>query len=197
MNAVRSIVHLDMDAFYASLVEALGRSFLEGKAGRSSEGRRKGVVVSAASYEARAFGVHSALPMATAMRLCPKGVFLPVRMKRYQEISEQGIRYLPPVHSVRRTAVHRRGVSGRDGVRDTVRGRPVEIARKIKRSVLDETGLTVSAGVAPNKFLAKIASDLDKPDGLTVVKPGRGAGFFAPPAHLEALGRGQGDPKGP
>ena len=177
MNAVRSIVHLDMDAFYAA-VEALDDPSLKGKPVVVGGSKERGVV-SAASYEARAFGVHSALPMATAMRLCPKGVFLPVRMKRYQEISEQVFdifhRFTPYVEplSIDEAFLDVTGSA-------TLFGSPVEIARKIKRSVLDETGLTVSAGVAPNKFLAKIASDLDKPDGLTVVKPGEEQAFLHP-----------------
>ena len=176
-RSTRSIIHLDMDAFYAS-VEMLDDPSLKGKPVIVGGSKERGVV-SAASYEARAFGVHSALPMATAMRLCPKGVFLPVRMKRYQEVSAQVFeifhRFTPYVEplSIDEAFLDVTGSA-------TLFGSPVEIARKIKQFVRSETGLTVSAGVAPNKFLAKIASDLDKPDGLTVVKPGEEQAFLHP-----------------
>ncbi|RJR39639.1 MAG: DNA polymerase IV, partial [Desulfobacteraceae bacterium] len=166
MNRERSIIHLDMDAFYPA-VEVLDNPELKGKPVIVGGSRNRGVV-SSASYEARKFGVHSAQPIARAVRLCPHGIFLPVRMHRYAEISGQvfGIfrRFTPLVEplSIDEAFLDVTGCT-------RLFGTPVEIARKIKEQVVKETGLTVSAGVAPSKFVAKIASDMEKPDGLTVV----------------------------
>ena len=165
---MRSILHLDLDAFYAS-VEVLDRPELRGKPVIVGGDERRGVV-SAASYEARKFGVHSAMPTATAKRLCPKGIFLPVRMSRYEEMSGKVFaiyrRFTPLVEplSIDEAFLDVTGC-------ERLFGSAEEVARKIKAAVREETGLTVSAGAAPNKFLAKIASDLGKPDGLTVVPP--------------------------
>lgn len=173
----KKIIHLDMDAFYAS-VEVLDDPRLTGKpvivGGRSRRG-----VVSAASYEAREFGVHSAQPMAAAMRLCPHGVFLPVRMWRYREISDQIFeifrRFTPLVEPLSLDEAFL-DVTGST----RLFGGPAEIAVTIKMLVREEIGLTVSAGVAPSKLVAKIASDFDKPDGLTVVPEGRVREFLDP-----------------
>jgi len=136
-------------------------------------------VVSAASYEARKFGVHSSIPMTKAMRLCPHGVFLPVRMERYKEVSDRvfGIfrRYTPLVEPV---SLDEAFLDVTASVR--LFGPPEEIARKIRAEVRAETGLTVSAGVASSKLVAKIASDMNKPDGLTVVPHGKEREFLAP-----------------
>jgi len=173
----RSILHLDLDAFYAS-VEALDRPDLRGKPVIVGGDERRGVV-SAASYEARKLGVHSAMPTATAKRLCPKGIFLPVRMSRYAEISDTVFaiyrRFSPLVEplSIDEAFLDVTGCERLFGTAD-------EVARRIRATVREETGLTVSAGVAPNKFLAKIASDLGKPDGLTVVSPGGEQAFLDP-----------------
>jgi DNA polymerase-4 len=175
--ASRRIIHLDMDAFYAS-VEVLDEPALQGRpvivGGVTGRG-----VVSAASYEARKFGVHSAQPMATARRLCPGGVFLPVRMSRYRELSREILRlfqtFTPLVEPL---SIDEAFLDVTGSLR--IFGSAEEIARQIKGRVLTETGLTVSAGVAPNKFLAKIASDLEKPDGLTVVPPDRVQEFLDP-----------------
>ena len=173
----RHIIHLDMDAFYPA-VEALDNPALKGKPVIVGGSRERGVV-SSASYEAREFGVHSAQPMATAMRLCPQGIFVPVRMSRYREVSEQIFeifhRFTPLVE----------GLSIDEAFLDVTGsfrlfGKPEDIARKIKETVFKETGLTVSAGVAPSMFVAKIASDMDKPDGLTVVPPDRVRDFLDP-----------------
>ena len=173
----RSIIHLDMDAFYAS-VEVLDDPALRGKPVIVGGGERRGVV-SASSYEARTFGVHSAMPTATAKRLCPQGVFLPVRMERYKELSESVFavfrRFTPLVEPLGIDEAFL-DVTGCE----RLFGSAEEVARKIKAAVREETGLTVSAGVAPNKFLAKIASDLKKPDGLTVVPPGGELEFLDP-----------------
>ena len=173
----KAIIHLDMDAFYAA-VEVLDNPSLKGKPVIVGGSKERGVVTSA-SYEARRFGVHSAQPMATAMRSCPHGVFLPGRMRRYQEVSERifeiFLRFTPLVEplSIDEAFLDVTGCAA-------LFGSPEDVARKIKKTVLEETGLTVSAGVAPCKFVAKIASDLHKPDGLTVVPPGKVMEFLSP-----------------
>jgi DNA polymerase-4 len=173
----RCIVHLDMDAFYAS-VEVLDDPSLKGLPVVVGGSERRGVVC-AGSYEARAFGVRSAQPVATARRLCPQGIFLPVRMERYREISERvfGIfrRFTPLVEEL---SIDEAFLDVTASVR--LFGSPESIARKIRAAVRKETGLTVSAGVAGSKLVAKIASDLGKPDGLTVVPRGKDREFLAP-----------------
>ena len=173
----KEIIHLDMDAFYAS-VEVLDNSALRGKPVIVGGGVKRGVVA-AASYEARKFGVHSSIPMTKAMRLCPHGVFLPVRMERYKEVSDRvfGIfrRYTPLVEPV---SLDEAFLDVTESVR--LFGPPEEIARKIRAEVRAETGLTVSAGVASSKLVAKIASDMNKPDGLTVVPRGKEQEFLGP-----------------
>ena len=163
------IIHVDMDAFFAS-VEQFDNPALKGQpviVGGRPDGRG---VVSAASYEARAFGVHSAMPLKTALRLCPQGVFLPVRFARYGEISkhirEIFHRYTPMVEplSSDEAFLDVKGSEGLFGSAET-------IGRKIKEEILNETGLTASVGLGPNKFLAKLASDLRKPDGFVVITP--------------------------
>lgn len=157
-----------MDAFYAS-VEVLDDPSLKGRPVIVGGDFRRGVV-SAASYEARALGVHSAQPLAVARRLCPQGVFLPVRMARYQEISKHIFslfyRFTPLVEPV---SIDEAFLDITASTR--LFGPHEETARKIKAFIRENTGLSLSAGVAPNKFLAKIASALHKPDGLTVVPP--------------------------
>ena len=166
-----------MDAFYAS-VEVLDNSSLRGKPVIVGGGVKRGVV-SAASYEARKFGVHSSIPVSKAMRLCPHGVFLPVRMERYKEVSDRvfGIfrRYTPLVEPV---SLDEAFLDVTASMR--LFGPPEEIARRIRTEVREETGLTVSAGVASSKLVAKIASDMNKPDGMTVVPRGKEQEFLAP-----------------
>jgi DNA polymerase-4 len=167
--------HIDMDAFYAS-VEQLDHPWLKGKCvmvgGTSNRG-----VVSAASYEARKFGVHSAMPAFQARRKCPHGIFLPPRMARYAEVSRtvMGIlrKYSPLVQVVSIDEAY----LDMSGTRE-LHGSPEKIGRSIKSRILDATGLTCSVGIAPLKFLSKIASDLDKPDGLTRIAPEEVAGFI-------------------
>jgi DNA polymerase-4 len=174
---VPSILHLDLDAFYAS-VEQLDDPGLRGRpvvvGGTSGRG-----VVCAASYEARRFGVRSAMPTVEARRRCPDGVFLPPRFERYGELSravfEVYRRYTPLVEPL----------SLDEAFLDVTRslalhGAPGHIARKVKEEVRRGTGLTVSAGVADCKMAAKIASDLGKPDGLVCVPPGATAAFLEP-----------------
>ncbi|MGD9546322.1 MAG: DNA polymerase IV [Candidatus Krumholzibacteriia bacterium] len=163
----RCILHVDMDAFFAG-VEVLDDPSLRGRpviVGGTPEGRG---VVSAASYEARAFGVHSAMSAARARQLCPEGVFLPGRMERYAQISRliQAVfgDYTPLVEplSIDEAFLDVTGCQRLFGPG------PV-IGRRIKARIRDEIGLTASVGAAPNKFLAKLASDLDKPDGFVVI----------------------------
>ncbi|UCD50835.1 MAG: DNA polymerase IV [Phycisphaerales bacterium] len=167
MARIRQIIHVDMDAFYAS-VEQLDRPELRGKAvivGGAAENRG---VVSAASYEARKYGVHSAMPMAQAIRRCPEAIVLPVRMDRYVEISKQihaiFEHYTPLVEPLSLDEAFL-DVTGSVNLF----GLPEEIGRAIKEQIKTQTGLTASVGVAPNKFLAKLASDLEKPDGFVII----------------------------
>ena len=173
----KHIIHFDMDAFYPS-VEILDNPALKGKPVIVGGSKERGVV-SSASYEARRFGVHSAQPVAKAKRLCPDGVFLPVRMSRYQEISKQVFeifcRFTPLVEPL---SIDEAFLDVTGSIR--LFGQPEDIAKQIKQIVLTETGLTVSAGVAPSKFVAKIASDINKPDGLTIVHPDGVKDFLDP-----------------
>jgi len=165
----RKILHLDMDAFYASIEQRDNPSLKGRPVIVGGEAEKRGVV-SAASYEARAFGVHSAMPTSQARRLCPQGVFLPVRMDRYRGVSglifEIFREYTPLIEplSLDESFLDVTGC-------ESLFGPAPEIARTIKKKILAQTGLTASAGIAPNKFLAKIASDWRKPDGLVEIKP--------------------------
>jgi len=164
----RVIAHIDMDAFYAS-VEVFDNPALKGKPVIVGGDMRRGVV-SAASYEARAFGVHSALPLFRARRLCPEGIFLPVRMERYVEVSGAVMKCLeefsPLVEqvSVDEAFVDLTGTGH-------LFGDPPAAARGMKARIRERTSLTCSVGVSVSKFVAKIASDMNKPDGLTIVPP--------------------------
>ncbi len=163
-----TILHVDMDAFFAA-VEQRDRPELRGRPVVVGGVGPRGVV-SAASYEARPFGVHSAMPTAVARRLCPHAAFLPPRGAHYARIGRQirqiFLAYTPLVEplSLDEAFLDVRGCEG-------LFGPPPAIARRIKDRVRAETGLTASVGVAPNKFLAKLAGDLGKPDGLVVLEP--------------------------
>lgn len=156
-----------MDAFFAA-IEVLDRPELKGKpvivGGTTNRG-----VVSTASYEARSFGVHSAMAMFIAREKCPDGIFLKVNMKRYKEMSVTVMKILedftPLVEKVSIDEAYL-DITGTEGLL----GSPEQIARQIKERIYSETRLTCSIGIAPNKFLAKIASDMHKPDGLTIIK---------------------------
>jgi DNA polymerase-4 len=167
MNGQRQIIHVDMDAFYAS-VEQLDRPELAGKAVIVGGDPKHRGVVSAASYEVRTFGVHSAMPTAQALRRCPHAILLPVRMSRYVEVART-IRtifeeYTPLVEPISLDEAFL-DVTGSIGLF----GNAETIGRAIKRQIKEQTRLTASVGIAPNKFLAKLASDLDKPNGFVVI----------------------------
>ena len=167
MGQTRDIIHVDMDAFYAS-VEQLDNPELRGKpviVGGPAESRG---VVAAASYEVRSFGVHSAMPTAQAIRRCPHAIVLPVRMARYAEISQQihaiFERFTPLVEPLSLDEAFL------DVTASTNLFGPAEkIGRDIKQRIKEETQLAASVGIAPNKFLAKLASDLEKPDGFVII----------------------------
>ncbi len=176
----RTILHVDMDAFFAAIEqhdhpEWRGRPVVVG-----AQPDARGVVA-AASYEARRFGIHSAMPSRDAGRRCPEAIFTPVNMARYHDVSRQifGIfeRFTPDIEPLSLDEAFL-DVSGAH----RLFGPGPEIARRIKATIVAETGLTASIGVAPNKFLAKLASDLNKPDGLTLVPTTRAAimAFLAP-----------------
>jgi len=174
----KTIIHADMDAFYAS-VEQRDRPELRGKpvvVGGPPESRG---VVAAASYEARRFGIWSAMPMSRALRLCPKAVRVSPRFERYGEISRQVMaifRSMTPLVEPLSLDEAFMDVTGR-----VQRLGGVEAAaRRLKRRVRQQTGLTVSIGIGTNKTVAKIASDMKKPDGLVIVRPGTERAFLAP-----------------
>src|SRR5262245_43550337 len=168
---MRSILHVDMDAFYASIEQLdnpdyKNRPVIVGADPKGGQGRG---VVAACSYEARKFGVRSALPISRAWKLCPKGVYVRPRLQRYVEVSHQIMavfrRYTDLVEPLSIDEAFL-DVSGSI----TLFGPPDQIALSIKKEIRERTGLTASIGLAPNKFLAKIASDIRKPDGFMVVE---------------------------
>jgi len=174
----RAIAHLDLDAFYAS-VEVLENPDLAGKpvlvGGRPGE---RGVVA-AASYPARAFGVHSAMPMARALALCPQAIVVPTRHRLYREYSHRVMDILHQTSSlVEQMSIDEAYLDLTDQVATWEEA--VEISGRLQRRVKEEVGLSASLGVATNKLVAKVASDRDKPGGLTVVRPGEEAAFLAP-----------------
>ena len=170
-------MHVDMDAFFAS-IEQLDHPEYEGHpvivGGLSSRG-----VVATCSYEARKFGVHSAMPISRAKKLCPDGIYVYPRMDRYKEVSHQIFsimkEFTPHIEplSIDEAFLEVSGMS-------TMYSGPKALGRAIKDRVYEQTGLIISAGLAPNKFLAKLASDLDKPDGLVVIPYGREKEILAP-----------------
>lgn len=171
MERTRKILHVDMDAFYAS-IEQRDDPSLRGRpvvVGGSPRGRG---VVCTASYEARVFGVHSAMPCAWVPRLCPDAVFVAPRFEVYKAVSRQ-------IHAIFHDVTDLvEPLSLDEAYLDVTHnhlGTPsgTRVAQEIRRRIQRETGLTASAGVAPNKFLAKLASEMDKPDGLTVIPPER------------------------
>jgi DNA polymerase-4 len=177
--ATRSIVHVDMDAFYAA-VEQLDDPAYKGKpviVGADPKGGMGRGVVAACSYEARKLGIRSALPISRAWKLCPQGVFVRPRMQRYVEVSHQVMdvfrRYTDLVEPL---SIDEAFLDITGSV--ALLGKPEDIARSIKNDVRTVTSLTASVGLAPNKFLAKIASDLRKPNAFVVVREGEIEAFL-------------------
>jgi DNA polymerase-4 len=178
-GSTRTILHVDLDAFFASVEqrdrpELRGRPVIVGGGGPGDRG-----VVSAASYEARRFGVHSAMPLVQAGRLCPDGVFVAVDGAKYQRVSREVMAVL------RRFTPQVEPISIDEAFLDVTASRALfgdgeAVGRQIKAAVRDEVDLPISVGVASTKLVAKIASDLRKPDGLVVVPPGDEAAFLAP-----------------
>jgi len=182
------VIHIDMDAFFAS-VEQRDDPGLRGRPVAVGGSRERGVVA-AASYEARSFGVRSAMPSITARRRCPDLIFVKPRFEVYKAISEQ-IRailadYTPLIEPVSLDEAYLDVTENLTGI-----GSATRIAQEIRARIRAETGLTASAGVSYNKFLAKLASDQNKPDGLFVIAPHAG------PAFLEALAIGRFHSVGP
>lgn len=177
----RIILHVDMDAFYAS-IEQIDNPDFRGKpviVGADPKGGRGRGVVSAASYEARRFGIHSAMPISRAYRLCPDGIYLRPRFNRYAEVSERIFRifnkYSPAVEkiSIDEAFLDCTGT-------EKLFGYPDQLVMKLKNEIKSETCLTASVGVATSKSVAKIASEINKPDGVMIVPPGREKEFLAP-----------------
>jgi len=175
----RTILHVDLDAFFAAVEqrdnpELRGKPVVVGGGGPNDRG-----VVSTASYEARKFGIHSAMPLRTAGRLCPDAIFVPIDGAKYQRVSREVLeilrRFTPQVEAISIDEAWL-DVSGSRALF----GDGPAIAKLIKDAVRDEVGLTISVGVATTKLVAKIASDLRKPDGLVVVPPGQEAAFLDP-----------------
>src|SRR3954467_4289089 len=183
---IRKIIHVDMDAFYAS-VEQRDDAELRGKP-VAVGGQHRGVVM-AASYEARKFGVRSAMPSVTAKRRCPDIVFVKSRFDVYRAVSQQirtiFLDYTDLVEPLSLDEAYLDVTEDRLGL-----GTARAIAEDIRRRIRDETGLTASAGVSYCKFIAKLASDYRKPDGLTVITPERGPAFVAslPVARFHGIG---------
>ena len=183
----RKIIHIDMDAFYAS-VEQRDHPALRGRPVAVGGSAARGVVA-AASYEARRFGVRSAMPSTRAARLCPDLVFVPPRFEVYRAVSRQ-------IHAIFRDYTRLiEPLSLDEAYLDVTAdqrglGSATRIADLIRQRIHAETGLTASAGVSYNKFLAKLASDQNKPDGLCVIRPGEGAEFVAslPVARFHGVG---------
>ena len=163
-------MHVDMDAFFAS-VEQLDHPEYKGHpvivGGLSSRG-----VVATASYEARKFGVHSAMPISRAKKLCPHGIYVYPNMARYKEISHIIHKVMEEFTPIIEPLSLDEAFLDVTGITHKFTG-PKALGSAIKDRVFEETGLIISAGLAPNKFLAKLASDLDKPDGLVVIPYGK------------------------
>lgn len=181
MPGERIVLHVDMDAFYASVEqrdhpELAGRPVIVGADPEQGQGRG---VVAAASYEARKYGVHSAQPISQAYRACPGGVYRRPRFERYEAVSEQVMGLLrDAVDVLEPVSIDEAYADVTDRCNGDV-GIAKRLADALRRRVADELDLTCSIGVAPNKLVAKIASDEDKPDGLTVVRPEEVQTFLA------------------
>jgi len=174
----RIILHVDMDAFFAS-VEQRDHPELAGQPVIVGAGPQERGVVAAASYEARKFGVHSAMPSRTAYKLCPHGVFIHPHMEKYSQASQQIMAILETFTPlIQPLSIDEAFLDVTGSL--TIFGDALTIARRIKSDIHAQTGLTASVGVAPNKFLAKLGSDLNKPDGLTVITEADKVAILAP-----------------
>ena len=175
-SATRKIIHIDMDAFFAS-VEQRDDPNLRGQPVVVGSPAARGVIA-AASYEARQFGVRSAMPSSTALRKCPELIFVPPRREVYQAVSRQihdvFARYADLIEPLSLDEAYLDVTANKAGIETAT-----ETARIIRSRILEETGLTASAGISYNKLLAKLASDQNKPDGQFVVAPGRGEAFVS------------------
>ena len=175
--AKRLVMHVDMDAFYAS-GEQLDHEEYRGKPVIVA-GLGKRSVVSTCSYEARKFGVRSAMTTARAMQLCPQGIFVEGNFRRYSEVSREIFkifdRYSPVVEPLSIDEAFL-DLTGMERLMES----PRQYAMKLKEEIRARTGIVASAGIAPNKFLAKLASDLEKPDGLTIIEEDRVQEVLAP-----------------
>ncbi len=164
---MRTILHIDMDAFFAA-IEERRRPELEGcplVIGGNGDPNTRGVV-STANYAARKFGIHSAMPLKEAFRRCPKCVFLPVDYAEYSRVSKEIMEVLKEFScTIEEVGIDEAFMD----ITDSPMGTPLEIGGKLKARIKEKTGLTASVGIAPNKLVAKIASDLEKPDGLTII----------------------------
>lgn len=173
---IRKIIHVDMDAFYAS-VEQRDNPDLRGKPVAVGGSSKRGVVA-AASYEARAFGVRSAMPSVTAQRQCPDLIFVKPRFEAYKAVSLQirdiFARHTDLIQPLSLDEAYLDVTHDKQGI-----GSAVKIAKAIRAAIRQETGLTASAGVSYNKFIAKLASDQNKPDGMCVILPDQGPEFVA------------------
>ena len=196
----RTILHVDMDAFFAAVEqrdrpEYRGRPLIVGSDPKGGKGRG---IVATCSYEARKFGVHSAQPISEAWRRCPQGIYVRGDMGKYARVSDRLMSILLEFTDLVEQVSIDEAFLDVTGSRRLL-GSGVEIARRIKARIVEDQRLTASVGVAANKFVAKVASDLQKPDGLVVVEPGREREFLAPlpirrlwgvgPKTEEALGR--------
>jgi nucleotidyltransferase/DNA polymerase involved in DNA repair len=179
--SARAILHVDMDAFYAA-VEQRDRPELRGKpviVGADPRGGRGRGVVATASYEARKFGVRSALPISQAWKLCPQGVYVPPDMEKYARVSDQVMEILHEFTDLVEPLSIDEAFLDVTGSRRAL-GDGVTIARNLKDRIRQELSLTASVGLAASKLVAKVASDMRKPDGLVVVEPGTEEAFLAP-----------------
>jgi DNA polymerase-4 len=188
-HSQRWIAHVDLDAFFASCEQRehpdyQGRPVVVG----ARPGRRG--VVAAASYEARKFGIHSAMPISEAWRRCPHAVYVRPDINKYRQVSQQVLRILETITPTVEAASIDEAYLDVTGLEKLI-GTPEMIGRKIKQRVFAQTGLTISVGLGPNRLIAKLGSEYRKPDGLTVVTPDQVLEFLAPMpvANLRGLGR--------
>ena len=178
---IRTIFHLDMDAFYASIEQRDDAAFKDkpiivGADPKSGQGRG---VVAACSYQAREFGIHSAMPISRAFRLCPEGIYLPPDFPKYQRVSQEIRGILRSfTQRIEPVSIDEAFLDMSERVRDEENA--ITMARSVKSRIFDEQRLVSSVGIAPNKFVAKIASDMDKPDGLVLVSSGEVQLFLDP-----------------